>query len=54
MARGLGMEDAIKEAKIYVSEAIRAGADIAVGNGFGPVNHSFNPLKMSIILTNNL
>ena len=54
MARGLGMEDAIKEAKKYVTEAIRAGADVAVGNGFGPVNHSFNPLKMSIILTNNL
>ena len=54
MARGLSMEDAIKEAKIYVSEAIRAGADVSVGNGFGPVNHSFNPLEMSIILINNL
>ena len=54
MARGLGMEDAIKEAKKYVTEAIRAGADVSVGNGFGPVNHSFNPLEMSIILTNNL
>jgi hydroxymethylpyrimidine/phosphomethylpyrimidine kinase len=54
MARGLSMEDAIKEAKKYVTEAIRAGADVSVGNGFGPVNHSFNPLKMSIILTNNL
>ena len=54
MARGLGMEDAIKEAKKYVTEAIRAGADVSIGNGFGPVNHSFNPLEMSIILTNNL
>jgi hydroxymethylpyrimidine/phosphomethylpyrimidine kinase len=54
MARGLSMEDAVKEAKIYVSEAIRTGADVSVGNGFGPVNHSFNPLEMSIILINNL
>ena len=38
----------IEEAKKYITEAIRAGADISVGNGFGPVNHSFNPLKMII------
>ncbi|MBQ4039171.1 MAG: bifunctional hydroxymethylpyrimidine kinase/phosphomethylpyrimidine kinase, partial [Bacteroidaceae bacterium] len=48
MARGLSMEDAIEEAKKYITEAIRAGADVSVGNGFGPVNHSFNHLKMII------
>lgn len=48
MARGLCLEDAVAEAKKYITEAIRAGADIAIGQGFGPVNHGFNPLKMFI------
>lgn len=48
MARGLCMEKAITEAKKYITEAIRAGADIETGHGFGPVNHGFNPLKMFI------
>lgn len=43
MARGLSLEDAVREAKIYVTEAIRAGADVKIGHGFGPVNHFFNP-----------
>ncbi len=48
LARGLCLEDAIAEAKNYITEAIRNGADIATGHGHGPVNHSFNPLKMLI------
>ena len=48
MARGLDTADAIAEAKRYISEAIRCGADISIGSGFGPVNHGFNPLKMMI------
>ena len=48
MARGLDIIDAIAAAKRYVSEAIRAGADINIGKGFGPVNHGFNPLKMLV------
>ena len=43
MARGLFLEDAVREAKHYVTEAIRAGADVKIGQGFGPVNHFFNP-----------
>lgn len=43
MARGLSLEDAVREAKHYVTEAIRAGADVKIGHGFGPVNHFFNP-----------
>ena len=46
IARGLPLEDAISEAKNYVTEAIRAGADINIGKGIGPVNHAFNPQKM--------
>ena len=46
IARGLSLEDAVREAKLYVTEAIRAGADVKIGHGFGPVNHFFNPLPL--------
>ncbi|MBO5832556.1 MAG: bifunctional hydroxymethylpyrimidine kinase/phosphomethylpyrimidine kinase [Alistipes sp.] len=48
MARGVALRDAIAEAKRYVTEALRSGADITAGHGFGPVNHGFNPIKMII------
>ena len=48
LARGLALEEAIVEAKKYISNAIQSGANIAIGHGFGPVNHSFNPLKMQV------
>ena len=48
IARGYHLPKAIAEAKHYVAEAIRAGADIQIGHGFGPINHGFNPLKMAI------
>ena len=46
IAKGESINEAIAKAKSYISDAIRAGADVAIGNGFGPVNHGFNPLKM--------
>ncbi len=49
IARGLTLEDSISEAKNYVTEAIRAGADINIGKGIGPVNHAFNPQKMIVL-----
>ena len=48
MARGSSLEDAVREAKIYLFEAILAGADISIGHGIGPVNHLFNPQQMQI------
>ena len=48
IARGLSLEEAIAKAKEYITDAIRYGADIEIGKGYGPVNHSFNPLKMMI------
>lgn len=48
MARGYILNDAVAEAKRYVSEAIKAGADVKIGHGFGSVNHGFNPHKMVI------
>ncbi len=46
VAKGESINEAIAKAKSYITDAIRAGADVAIGNGFGPVNHGFNPLKM--------
>ena len=48
MTRGLALKEAVSSAKIYITEAIKAGADISVGKGYGPVNHLFNPLKMMV------
>jgi hydroxymethylpyrimidine/phosphomethylpyrimidine kinase len=48
IARGESINEAIAKAKSYISDAIRAGADVAIGNGFGPVNHGFNPVNMII------
>ena len=45
MALGYELKVAISNAKKYVTRAIRHGADIAIGHGFGPVNHGFNPQK---------
>ena len=43
LALDFSLEDAVKEAKLYITAAIRAGADVKIGHGFGPVNHFFNP-----------
>ncbi|MBR5132520.1 MAG: bifunctional hydroxymethylpyrimidine kinase/phosphomethylpyrimidine kinase [Alistipes sp.] len=48
IARGCDMVEAIREAKNYVTEAIRSGADVEIGGGIGPVNHGFNPKKMLV------
>lgn len=48
MARGCSMVEAIAEAKRFITEAIRSGADIEIGHGIGPVNHGFNSQKMMV------
>jgi hydroxymethylpyrimidine/phosphomethylpyrimidine kinase len=42
LARGEGIEDAIRHAKEYITEAIRAGAEYTLGGGHGPVHHFFS------------
>jgi hydroxymethylpyrimidine/phosphomethylpyrimidine kinase len=39
LARGLPVGEAIRAAKTYIEEAIKAGADYAIGAGHGPVHH---------------
>jgi hydroxymethylpyrimidine/phosphomethylpyrimidine kinase len=41
LARGDGIEQAVRRAKAYISEAIRAGAGYRLGRGHGPVHHFF-------------
>ncbi|MDE6037968.1 MAG: bifunctional hydroxymethylpyrimidine kinase/phosphomethylpyrimidine kinase, partial [Duncaniella sp.] len=43
LALGHGMADAINAAKLYITEALRAGATITTGHGHGPVNHFYAP-----------
>ena len=46
IARGLPLADAVRQAKAYVTEALKAGSGVEIGQGHGPVNHFFNPEKM--------
>ncbi|MEE4352177.1 MAG: bifunctional hydroxymethylpyrimidine kinase/phosphomethylpyrimidine kinase [Desulfatiglans sp.] len=41
LAQGLDMESAVKNAKSYITEAIRVGAEYSIGRGHGPVHHFF-------------
>ncbi len=41
IARGASVEDAVRQAKEYITGAIHAGADYAIGHGHGPVHHFF-------------
>ena len=42
LARSYNLEDAIKEAKNYLTQALIAGADKNLGHGKGPVMHFYN------------
>jgi hydroxymethylpyrimidine/phosphomethylpyrimidine kinase len=41
MAKGCGIEKAVRQAKTYIQNAIRAGAVYTLGKGHGPVHHFF-------------
>jgi hydroxymethylpyrimidine/phosphomethylpyrimidine kinase len=41
LARGEDLETAVRQAKIYITAALRAGAAYRLGNGHGPVHHFF-------------
>lgn len=48
VARGEDLKSAVGLAKAYVYDALRAGADVAIGAGHGPVNHFFAPQPLII------
>lgn len=41
LAQGLGLDDAAKAAKDYITAAIAAGSKYEIGHGHGPVDHFF-------------
>lgn len=49
LAFGDTIPQSVEHAKKYITQAIRAGKDVKIGQGNGPVNHFFNPQKMKII-----
>ena len=48
LALGAPLTAAIAEAKRYLTEALRHGADIQIGHGHGPVNHFYQPQSLQI------
>lgn len=46
LARGYALKKAVKYAQKYVSNAIYYGKEYRTGNGHGPVNHFFDPVKL--------
>ncbi|MGN1246187.1 MAG: bifunctional hydroxymethylpyrimidine kinase/phosphomethylpyrimidine kinase [Muribaculaceae bacterium] len=46
LALGYPLPDAVARAKAYLSQALEAGAAVAIGSGHGPVNHLFNPQQL--------
>ncbi|MBW1852193.1 MAG: bifunctional hydroxymethylpyrimidine kinase/phosphomethylpyrimidine kinase [Deltaproteobacteria bacterium] len=39
LAKGLPVEESVKQAKDFLTEAIRAGGEYEIGSGHGPVHH---------------
>jgi len=46
IAREYALTDAVAQAQEYVHGAIYHAADVVAGKGNGPLNHSYNPIKM--------
>lgn len=49
LAQGLTLEEAVVQAKEYVWQAIRSGAEVFTGHGHGPLNHAWQPVRQQII-----
>jgi hydroxymethylpyrimidine/phosphomethylpyrimidine kinase len=46
LALGLGLDEAVRQARAWVLAAIAAGADVQTGRGHGPLNHGHAPRPM--------
>jgi hydroxymethylpyrimidine/phosphomethylpyrimidine kinase len=49
LALGLTVDEAIAQAETYVEQALRAGRDVTIGQGHGPVCHGFAPHPMIVM-----
>ncbi len=50
LAKGMSLSDSVTAAKRYITEAITAGAEVAIGHGHGPVNHFHSPHPLETII----
>ena len=48
LAHGAPLHTAVEKAKAYLSEALQAGAQIALGKGHGPLAHCYSPIPMQL------
>jgi hydroxymethylpyrimidine/phosphomethylpyrimidine kinase len=48
LAQGYPLKAAVKGSQDYVYQAIAAAVDMQIGQGHGPVNHSFNPQPLQL------
>lgn len=48
LALGATLKDAVLQARVYVREALLAGAQVRTGQGSGPLNHGHAPLVMRL------
>lgn len=53
LALGKGLEEAVRSAKEYITQAITSGSDIQTGQGSGPINHFFHPQSLNTIEYDN-
>lgn len=48
LALGASLVDAVQLARLFVREALQAGAQVQTGKGSGPLNHGFAPMAMRL------
>ncbi|MFT3848263.1 MAG: bifunctional hydroxymethylpyrimidine kinase/phosphomethylpyrimidine kinase [Propionivibrio sp.] len=48
LALGESLVEAVRAARLYVREALQAGAQVRTGNGGGPLNHGHAPVAMRL------
>jgi hydroxymethylpyrimidine/phosphomethylpyrimidine kinase len=48
LALGASLEEAVRQARLYVRDALQAGAQVRTGQGSGPLNHGHAPLAMRL------
>lgn len=46
LAKGCDLQQAVREGKNYISEALKGGSDVYVGSGHGGVNHFTSPIPL--------
>ena len=49
LALGCTLTDAVQQARLFVRQALMAGATVKTGRGSGPLNHGFSPLPMRLL-----